>query len=521
MLGMRLRTKIMVLISAVVIVSFSITFYRTSTFQKDLVLEQAARQARIIHKQILLTRSWVSDHNGLFFLKTDDVKANPFLDDKEILDVDGRLYVKRNPAMVTRELSEYADREGIFHYRVTTLQPINPANIPDDFERRSLELFEKGVKEAIEIHTDLTGKTLHFMAPLLVEDSCRECHHEKDYVPGDTRGGLSITIPINWAFKDIAKNNRMLLGIWFITILVVGITIFMMIDIMVVRRLATLARAMDRLPQDDTQINNLPVNDDEVGKLSLKLKELYRRLLASQEELDRSREQVFQGEKLAALGRLTAGIAHEINNPLGGMLNCIKSMEESPDDRELNQRYLELLSKGLKRIGDTVRQLLNFGRREPLKLRFVQVDDLIRECFTLLEYGLKNIDLNLNLNLNRPFNVDVESLKQVVVNIGLNAIQAMPDGGQLTVESRETDAGMLVKITDTGIGMDEEHVQKIFDPFYTTKDVGEGTGLGLFVTYSLVQNMKGKIAVESQQGKGTSFEIELSFEQNNSSSNGS
>ncbi|MFC1843770.1 ATP-binding protein [Thermodesulfobacteriota bacterium] len=504
----------MVLTSAVVIVSFSITFYRTSAFQKDLVLDQAARQARTIHKQILLTRRWVSDHNGLFFLKTDNVKANPFLNDKEILDVDGRHYVKRNPAMVTRELSEYANREGLFYYRVTTLQPINPANAPDEFERKSLELFEQGVKEVIEIHTDSTGKTLHYIAPLIVEDSCKECHHEKDYVTGDTRGGLSIAIPINWAFNNIAKNNRMLLGIWFITILVVGFTIFMMIDILVVRRLATLAKAMDRLPEDDTQINNLPVNDDEVGKLSLKLKELYRRLLTSQQELDRSREQVFQGEKLAALGRLTAGIAHEINNPLGGMLNCIKSMQESPDDRELNQRYQELLSKGLKRIGDTVRQLLNFGRREPLKLRSVQVDDLIRECFTLLEYGLKNIELTLDLNLNRPFNVDVESLKQVIVNIGLNSIQAMGNGGKLTVESRETDTGLLIKIIDTGIGMDEDQVQKIFDPFFTTKDVGEGTGLGLFVSYSLVQNMNGTITVESQVGHGTCFQLELPVNKN-------
>jgi len=508
----------MVLISAVIIVSFGITFYRTSSFQKDLVLEQAARQARTIHQQILLTRRWVSDHNGLFFLKTDRAKANPFLEDKEILDVEGRHYVKRNPAMVTRELSEYANRDGHFYYRVTTLQPMNPANAPDTFERKSLELFEQGIKEVIEIHTDSTGKTLHYMAPLLVEESCKECHHEKEYVPGDIRGGLSIAIPVNWAFENVSKNNRMLLGIWFITILVVGITIFMMIDSMVVRRLATLARAMDRLPQDDTLINKLPVNDDEVGKLSLKLKELYSRLLASQQELDTSREQVFQGEKLAALGRLTAGIAHEINNPLGGMQNCIKSMQESPDDREQNQRYLELLSKGLKRIGDTVRQLLNFGRKEPLRLRSVQVDDLIRECFSLLEYGLKKIDLDLDLNLNLPLNVDVESLKQVIVNIGLNAIQAMPDGGHLTVESRQTDEGLLVKISDTGIGMDEEHIHKIFDPFYTTKDVGEGTGLGLFVTYSLVQNMNGEITVQSRKDQGTSFEIVLPVEQNNTTS---
>ena len=497
------------MVSAVVIVSFGITFYRTSEFQQELVLEQAARQARIIHKQILLTRRWVSDHNGLFFLKTDDVRANPFLVEKEIRDEEGRPYVKRNPAMVTRELSEYADREGLFHYRVTTLQPINPANAPNEFERKSLELFEQGIEEVIEIHKGQTGRTLHYIAPLYVENSCKECHDEKEYVPGDTRGGLSITIPIDWAFEDIAKNNRMLMGIWFVTILVVGITIFLLIDTLLVRRMSAITKAMDRFPEDDTQINKLPVSSDEVGKLSMKLKELCRRLLTSQQELDRSREQVFQGEKLAALGRLTAGIAHEINNPLGGMQNCVKSMQESPEDRQQNQRYLELLSKGLKRIGETVRQLLNFGRREPLKLRTVQVDDLIRECFTLLEYGLKNIELTLDLNLGRPFSVDVEALKQVIVNIGLNSIQAMKNGGKLTVESRETDTGLLIKITDTGTGMDEDQVQKIFDPFFTTKDVGEGTGLGLFVTYSLVQNMNGTITVESQVGQGTCFQLEL------------
>ena len=502
----------MFLISAVVIVSFGITFYRTSEFQQELVLEQAARQARIIHKQILLTRRWVSDHNGLFFFKTEDVKANPFLKDMEILDDQGRHLVKRNPAMVTRELSEYANREGLFSYRVTTLQPINPSNAPDDFERRSLGLFEQGTNEVIEIYAGETGRTLRYMAPLLVEESCKDCHHEKDYVPGDTRGGLSISIPINWAFNDIAQNNRMLLGIWFITILVVGATIFLLVDILVVRRLGKLAKAMDDFPEDDQQIKDLPVNDDEVGKLSLKLKKLCQRLLTSQQELGRSREQVFQGEKLAALGRLTAGIAHEINNPLGGMQNCIKSMQESPEDRDLNRRYLELLSKGLKRIGETVRQLLNFGRREPLRLQPVMVDDLVRECFTLLEYGLKDIELTMDLKLERAFNVDVEALKQVIVNIGLNSIQAMPDGGKLMVETLESSSHFIIKFTDTGVGMDEEHIQKIFDPFYTTKEVGEGTGLGLSVTYSLVQSMDGKISVKSEKNVGTSFQIELPAE---------
>ena len=175
----------------------------------------------------------------------------------------------------------------------------------------------------------------------------------------------------------------------------------------------------------------------------------------------------------------------------------------------MNQRYLELLSKGLKRIGDTVRQLLNFGRREPLQLRPVNVDGLVRECFSLLEYALKDIELELDLKLNRTLDVDVEALKQVIVNIGLNAIQAMPEGGKLTIATQERPGRIVIKFMDTGMGMDEEQVQKIFDPFYTTKEVGEGTGLGLSVTYSLVQSMNGTVSVQSSKNEGTCFRVEL------------
>ena len=109
-------------------------------------------------------------------------------------------------------------------------------------------------------------------------------------------------------------------------------------------------------------------------------------------------------------------------------------------------------------------------------------------------------------------NVDVEALKQIIVNIGLNAIQAMPDGGKLTLETRESATHFFIKFTDTGSGMDEEQIQKIFDPFYTTKEVGEGTGLGLSVTYSLVHSMNGRISVESKKNAGTCFQVELPIE---------
>lgn len=506
---MRLRSKFIILIGLILGISYGVTFYRTSAFQQELVLDQVARQARMLQKQVLMTRKWVADHNGLFFLKKEGVGPNPFLNEPEIVDTAGRQYVKRNPAMVTRELSEYVSQQGLFRYRVTTLKTINPANAPDEFEKKSLLLFEKGVSEVVEIEKQESGKVLRYIAPLFVEESCLECHADQGYKVGDIRGALSVSIPVDWAYQNIAKNNKMLLLYAVITISVVGIAIFLLIDFLVVRRLGVLSRAMDSYPQESTDVTNFPSGNDEVGKLATDFRDLCNRLTTSQQELDRTREQVFQNEKLAALGRLSAGVAHEINNPLGGMLNCVKSMRENPDDREMNQRYLELLEKGLKRIGHTVNQLLNFGRREPLRLRKIHVDELIRECMALLEYALKNVDLTLDLALPGPMAVDVEALRQVVVNIGLNAIQAMPDGGKLAVKSRKTASSIVLSFKDSGEGIAEENLSKIFDPFFTTKDVGVGTGLGLAVTHSLVQRMGGTISVESREGEGACFTVEL------------
>ncbi|MBW1792208.1 MAG: hypothetical protein JRJ14_08130, partial [Deltaproteobacteria bacterium] len=215
----------------------------------------------------------------------------------------------------------------------------------------------------------------------------------------------------------------------------------------------------------------------------------------------------FQSEKQAALGRLVAGVGHEINNPLGGMLNCVKSMKESPEDKDLYQRYLGLIDKGLNRIKHTVHQLLNFGRIEPLKLKNVSVDPMISECHELLGYGIKHIEFKEQLELGKEVVIDGEALRQVVMNLSINAIHAMSDGGVLNIHTCAEGDLIHVQVTDTGTGISKENIQRIFDPFFTTKDVGEGTGLGLSVSYSLIERMGGNITVESEEGKGTSFHV--------------
>lgn len=507
---MNLTIKFIVAISAIILLSYGFLLYQTSTLQNELVMGQARQQARILYKQIILTRQWVSDHQGLFFVKSEGVTENPYLHDSVIRTDDGTVFVKRNPAMVTRELSEYAAESGFCWFRITSLRPVNPANTPDDFERDALLQFEKGIPEIDLVTNTQEGRVHRYIAPLVVQESCLTCHEEHGYSLGDIRGALSISVPLSWADAVIHKNNITIFKYALFSVVAVALALTFLFNKLVATRIARLSNAMDTYPDEKYEvIDDKHLFSDEIGRLISNFGDLCERLEKTQKDLDKTMQKAFYNEKMASLGQLTAGIAHEINNPLGGLLNCVKTMEDEPDNLDLHQRYMPLLEKGLKRIEHIMRQLLNFGRKEPLTFSKVNIDEIVRECFELLEYKLKNIYLKMELDLKDSYCIDIEALRQIVVNIGLNAIQAMPDGGNLTVKTSKRITHIVITIEDSGQGIDRAILDKIFDPFFTTKDVGEGTGLGLAVTYSLVKQMEGTIEVESEMEKGTKFTIYL------------
>ena len=507
---MNLTIKFIVAISAIILLSYGFLLYQTSNLQNELVMEQARQQARILYKQILLTRQWVSDHQGLFLVKTAGVSENPYLDDSMIRADDGTVFVKRNPAMVTRELSEYAAESGFCWFRITSLKPVNPANTPDDFERDAMERFKSGLSEYEAITDSPNGRVHRYIAPLMVQESCLACHAEHGYAIGDIRGALSISVPLAWADKVINKNTNTIIKYSVFSIFAVALALIILFNKLVARRIDRLSQAMENYPDEDyTVFDDKHLMGDEIGRLIIRFGDLCERLDQAQEDLDKTMQQAFYSEKMASFGQLTAGIAHEINNPLGGLLNCVKTMHEEPENLELHKRYIPLLETGLRRIEHIMRQLLNFGRKSSLTFSKVDIDAVIRECFELLEYRLKNITLTLDLNLTEKYYIDVEAMRQIIVNTALNAIQAMPEGGNLTISTAKAHSLVILTVKDTGTGIDPAIKNKIFDPFFTTKDVGEGTGLGLAVTYSLVQQMGGNVDMQSEPGKGTAFTISL------------
>ncbi|MFH2123818.1 MAG: ATP-binding protein [Pseudomonadota bacterium] len=505
-----LRTKFILCIGIIVTLSYALLLYRTSQIQEELIITQATQQARMLFRYIRLTRQWVADHNGLFILKKEGIEANPFLPLPLITDNEGNQYVMRNPAMVTRELSRYSEQEGHGRFRVTSLKPVNPANEPDDFEQASMLNFKQGELEATSVFNSPAGRVVRYVAPLHVEHACLECHADQGYQDGDTMGALSITIPIAWADAMIMQNKNTLFMVGLISVFLVTGVIFLLLDTLVTGRISKLSAAMKSFPDTVPEPGLLPSGQDEIGALSAHFDHLCRRLNQSMAELEKNRSQACFNEKMSSLGILSAGIAHEVNNPLAGMLNCVKAMSENQDNPELRKRYLPLINKGLKQIEQTMRQLLNFGRTEPLQQRKVNAEALIRECFDLLSCKLKDIELQLNLDLDSDILIDAEALKQIIVNIGLNGIQAMSkEGGTLTVTGTCREARLKLNFQDSGPGIAPEHLPHIFDPFFTTKEVGEGTGLGLAVTYSLMQRMGGTIQVESVPEQGTHFTVTL------------
>ena len=222
--------------------------------------------------------------------------------------------------------------------------------------------------------------------------------------------------------------------------------------------------------------------------------------------------QLRHADRLAKIGQLAAGIAHELNNPLGDILGFAQLASNLPDLPEQVYLDLEKILKSSLYAREIVRKLMLFSRQMPPRETNIQLNRLVEEWMYFLESrcakgGVKVIK---ELDPNLPeVKGDPSQLSQVFVNLTVNAIQAMPKGGKLHVRTCALDGGVRLVVEDTGVGMDEETLKQIFMPFFTTKDVDQGTGLGLAVVYGIIKSHKGNISAESKIGKGTRFIIDL------------
>jgi two-component system NtrC family sensor kinase len=232
----------------------------------------------------------------------------------------------------------------------------------------------------------------------------------------------------------------------------------------------------------------------------------------AEEERARLQEQLRHADRLATIGQLAAGVAHELNEPLGNVLGFAQLIKKGPDLTEQVSRDVEKILTAALHARDVVKKLLIFARQMPTITSSVDLSAVTEEAYSFLASRLEkeNIECVLALQTDMPrIMADPAQLRQVVVNLIVNAFQAMPGGGTLTLTTRGDDSHVYLIVGDTGVGMGEDVKKKIFLPFFTTKDVGQGTGLGLAVVHGIVASHGGSIDVRTEPGKGSKFEVRV------------
>lgn len=269
-----------------------------------------------------------------------------------------------------------------------------------------------------------------------------------------------------------------------------------------VRPLHQLADAMARLGNGDPGLRQRD-KGDEIARLG----DVFRRMASEVAEKQQLERDLAQSEKAAALGRIAAGVAHEVNNPLAGILNCISTIKDHPEQPGLVDRYLPVIERGLLRIRGIVQDLLVEQRAENAD----EIDggsclDEVRELI-MAEAEARGIALSWDNRVPNEVRFNRPRLQQALLNLCRNAMQAMPDGGRLRFQAVADDGQLEMEIEDTGIGIAAENLPRLFDPFFSLTT--GGTGLGLWITLRLIQSMSGTIEVRSEPGQGSTFRIEI------------
>ncbi len=332
---------------------------------------------------------------------------------------------------------------------------------------------------------------------------------------------VAFQIPIvYWAFQDgmTFEAWRKYLVFSVITALVPNLLLVLLIA-------RTLSRPLKSITLAAVQVTNggygtevdLRKSNDEIGVLANSFNEMSRKMATDIEQLRQLNEQLVRTEKLAAMGTLSAGVAHEVNNPLASISSLIQMMQAKPDLDESTKEKLQLISTQIHRITQVTKDMMDFARVRPAAKSKVGINEIVETALRLASFdkSFQKLQLEKDLAENLPETLaDADQLQQVFLNLFLNARDAMPDGGKLQIASKQFADEIEIEIADTGNGINKTDLKKIFDPFFTTKTAGKGTGLGLAVCYGIITAHGGRIEASSNKSNGTSFKIFLPTSKN-------
>jgi len=331
---------------------------------------------------------------------------------------------------------------------------------------------------------------------------------------GKMIGMLSVGL-LEQKFKDI-KNRTILV---FMSITLAGLVAVLFASFLLSRHITKpvkqLVTASRRMAEGDLSQKVRFSTNDEIGELGQAFNHMARALMERDDKIrQKARQKIEESERLATIGQLAAGVAHELNNPLGGILVFSHLLLEKLEPDDPNRKQLDKIIQQTTRCKDIVKGLLDFSRQTELKMQSTDINKVIEKSLALLvnQKQFRKINIIKNILPSPPgVLADVDQIQQVFINILLNAAQAMNGDGNLNLATQISDDQNYLNISfeDQGCGISEENITHLFEPFFTTKEVGSGTGLGLSVSYGILKKHQGAIKVESEIGKGSVFIISL------------
>jgi two-component system NtrC family sensor kinase len=380
------------------------------------------------------------------------------------------------------------------------------------------------------------------VAPVLNSKECWSagCHvHDRDQ---SVLGMLEVELSTRDMEASLASERRSYILLWSLTLFFVTAVPGLLAWRMVHRPFRRLVQATDAIGRGDLETRIEGDYHGELGDMASSInemadglraahaelrmwnEELERRVAEKSEEVERAQQHLVFTEKMASLGQLAAVVAHEINNPLGGILVSVKLLRrrlarllEEGEDRDSIDETLQMVEHETARSGDIVRNLLLFSRQGAVQAKWTDLRALVERCRLLVSHKAELSEVTITTSVQEglaDIECDANKIEQALLALVLNALDAAPEGGHVSIEVAETRGGVQISVADDGPGIPEEIRDRLYEPFVTTKSEGQGTGLGLSVMYGIVRSHGGRVDFESSAEEGTRFRITLPRTQN-------
>ncbi len=505
-----LKAKILLSVIIAVVVIEGIFLYLNIRSLSQQMIEKTEEEAFNLSETIRLSirNAMIMDRRDEYQRIIDDVAQRKGISEVRIFNKQGEITVSSDKTRVGTVVDKKAEACYGCHKEGEA-----KVHLPSDSKTRVY-------------HTE-RGSLLGLINPIYNESSCYPCHPKTTNV----LGVLDTTISLEDFEREKAQIYKQMLISGVVSVILLSLLLSLLLTRFVNRPVDKLLAATKQAAHGNLDQAVGIRSHDELGELSDSFNNMISELKRSRDaiedwtqtlehrvqertqELQQVQDQLIRAGKMAALGELAAGVAHEINNPLTGVLTFSSLMLKKVDENHPWKKDLENIVQQTTRCRNIVRGLLDFARQRKPDKKEWDIHTLIDRTLTLVENQARfqNIKIVKEFKTGIPMLfVDGDQVQQVFMNIVINAADAMAgDGGTLTIKTNMRDGMAEVSFTDSGCGMAKEHLSKLFAPFFTTKETGKGTGLGLAISYGIIQSHNGEIDVESKVGKGSTFRIKL------------